>query len=92
LRGSASLLTNLVDFNQDLTCRQKIPDPGPTSDHEILEGTVAAIPAGNPYNSRWWPEAFLQVYEVAVLGDDYGAGLASPLEISASSAVSRSRS
>jgi hypothetical protein len=71
---------NLVDLDQSLAGGQKLLDPRPTPDDEILEITVAAIAAGDPDQAGRRASAFLNLNEVAVFGDDDSRRLASLLE------------
>jgi hypothetical protein len=80
---SSSLLRqipNLVDLDQSLTCGQQLSDARPTPDHEVFEGRVAAIAAGDPDNLGWRSMALQDLNEVVVFGDDHSFRLTSLLE------------
>jgi hypothetical protein len=70
-------IPDLVDLNQSLTCSQELSDARPTPDHEVFEGRVATIAAGNPDHLGWRSTALQDLNKVVVFGDDHSFYLTS---------------
>jgi hypothetical protein len=79
-QGLFRQIPNLVDLDQSLSRGQQLFDSRPTPNHEVSEGGVATIAAGDPDNLGWRSTALQDLNKVAVFGDDHSVLLTSLLE------------